>query len=236
MLDLTPFGFTPTESHAYQALLDLGPSSGYALARALSIARANAYQALDGLVAKGVAVLVADRAPRRYRAVQPQTVFSRIVDAETQKLDALERQLLEQPREGADLVSRVRGDRALNDLVVRAIIRAAGPVRCLAASDRLVAWAPAIRARAAAGKPLELWSADGEVPDLAVPPQAASPDRVRRALGDDPVVLVADGVLLGTFGHDADGIWSESRILVGLVEAALRDLTIGDDRVKQMDG
>jgi sugar-specific transcriptional regulator TrmB len=225
MLDLTPFGFTPTESHAYGALLGLGPSSGYAVARALSIARANAYQALDGLVSKGAAVVVAELAPRRYRAVQPRGVFARIVDAETRKLDALEGQLLDQPRVGADLATRVRGERALNELVVRAIIRADGPVRCLAAATRLAAWAPAIRARAAGGKPLDLWAADREVADLAVPVRVAASDRVRSALGGDPLVLAADGVLVGTFGDEADGIWSESPVLVGLVEAALRNLT-----------
>jgi hypothetical protein len=223
MLDLTPFGFTPTESQAYRALLDLGPSTGYAVARALSIARANAYQALDGLAAKGAAVLAGTTTPKRYRAIQTGAVFARIVDAETRKLDVLERQVLEQPRVGADPVSQVRGERALNDLVIRAIIRAEGTVRCLADARRLVGWAPAIRARAAAGKPLELWSADGDLPDLAVAPRRAS--GTRELLGDDAVILVADGVLLATLGPDASGIWSASRIMVGVAEAALRDLT-----------
>lgn len=228
MLDLTPFGFTPTESHAYATLLDLGPSSGYAVARALSIARANAYQALDGLVAKGAAVLVGDGSPRRYRAIQPRTVFARIVDSETRKLDSLERQVQEQPQAGADPIARVRGKRALNDLIVRAIIRAEGPVRCLANARRLTGWAPAIRARAAAGKAIELWVADGGAVDLAVPPKAVPAARVKEVLGDDAVVLVADGVLLASLEADADGIWSESGLLVGLAEAALRYLTSAD--------
>ena len=230
MLDLTPFGFTPTESQAYRALLELGPSTGYAVARALSIARANAYQALDGLVAKGAAVPVLAGAtpPKRYRAIQASAVFARIVDAETRKLDVLERQVLEQPRVGADPVSQIRGERALNALIIRAIIRAAGTVRCLAHGARLAGWAPAIRARAASGKPLELWSADGDVPELAVSPRPAPPARVREMLGEDPVILVADGVLLATLGPEASGIWSDSRIMVGVAEAALRDLNQTD--------
>src|SRR6266511_1377004 len=32
--DLTPFGFTPTESLVYTTLLRLGPTTGYAVARA----------------------------------------------------------------------------------------------------------------------------------------------------------------------------------------------------------
>jgi sugar-specific transcriptional regulator TrmB len=228
MLDLTPFGFTPTESHAYATLLDLGPSSGYAVARGLSIARANAYQALDGLVAKGAAAVVGDGTPRRYRAIQPRTVFARIVDSETRKLDSLERQVEEQPQAGADPIARIRGERAVNDLVVRAIIRGDGPLRCLANARRLTGWAPAIRARAAAGKPIEIWVADGGAADLAVPPKAASAARVKGLLGDDAVVLLADGALVASLGADADGIWSESRLVVGVVEAALRYLTSTD--------
>ena len=52
-LDLTPFGYTQTENLVYSRLLQGGPASGYAVARDLLIARANAYQALRGLVAKG---------------------------------------------------------------------------------------------------------------------------------------------------------------------------------------
>ena len=43
---LDRFGFTPTETKSYQALLKLGPSTGYGVARELGIARANVYQAL----------------------------------------------------------------------------------------------------------------------------------------------------------------------------------------------
>src|SRR5438034_846225 len=54
-LDLTPFGFTATESLAYAALLRLGPSTGYAVAHATRVARANTYGALEGLVTRTAA-------------------------------------------------------------------------------------------------------------------------------------------------------------------------------------
>src|SRR5438128_78645 len=50
--DLTPFGFTATESRVYATLLQLGPATGYAVARAARLARANASGALDGLVTR----------------------------------------------------------------------------------------------------------------------------------------------------------------------------------------
>jgi len=195
------------------------------VARALAIARANAYQALDGLVTKGAATLAASETPRRYRAVQPQTVFAHVVATETRKLDVLERQVREQPRRGADPVTLLRGERAISEVVVRAIVRAEGTVRCLAAASRFATWAPAIRARAAGGKPIELWAADGGDVELAVAPMRASPERVQQGLGADPVLLLADGALVASFVGDPEGIWADTPMVVGLVEAALRDLT-----------
>src|SRR2546425_246043 len=48
-VDLRPFGFTPTESLVYAALLELGPSTGYAVARAARLARAA--QSIEGVLA-----------------------------------------------------------------------------------------------------------------------------------------------------------------------------------------
>ena len=45
-IDLTPFGFTPTESLVYEVLLRNGPGTGYAIARAAGLARANVYLSL----------------------------------------------------------------------------------------------------------------------------------------------------------------------------------------------
>ena len=65
-LDLTTFGFTPTESLVYSVLLRGGPGTGYAIARSAQLARANAYGALEGLVQKGAARVEEGR-PKRYR-------------------------------------------------------------------------------------------------------------------------------------------------------------------------
>src|SRR5437899_2066439 len=62
-LDLTPFGFTATESLAYAALLRLGPSTGYAVAHAARVARANTYGALEGLVGRTAALRLPGRPP-----------------------------------------------------------------------------------------------------------------------------------------------------------------------------
>src|SRR6266853_1753836 len=74
-IDLTPFGFTSTESQAYAALLRLGPSTGYSVAHATRIARANAYGALEGLVSRTAALRLAGR-PARYRATDPAALIA----------------------------------------------------------------------------------------------------------------------------------------------------------------
>src|SRR5437773_10607884 len=70
-VDLTPFGFTPTESVVYAALLQLGPSTGYGVSRATRLARANAYGALAGLVTRGAAHRTPAR-PAQYPPPDPQ--------------------------------------------------------------------------------------------------------------------------------------------------------------------
>ena len=87
-LDLTPFGFTPTESKVYQVLLTGGPGTVYAVARSAGLARANAYSALEGLVAKGAA-RGEDGQPKVYRAEPPTGVLARITAAQGDALDRL---------------------------------------------------------------------------------------------------------------------------------------------------
>src|SRR5512134_50151 len=152
--DLTPFGFTGTENSAYGALVELGPSSAYSIARKLSIARANAYQALDGLVAKQAASVVAT-GPKRYRAVQPQTLFTLVADAQSRRLDRLESQIAGVAAEGERPLVSLTGGRAIRDSATRAILRSAGAVRLAGPPKDLEALGPAIRARVASGRPIE---------------------------------------------------------------------------------
>lgn len=79
-VDLGRFGFTPTESRVYGALLRVGPATGYAVARAAQLARANAYGAMESLAARGFAARLPGR-PARYVAAEPESVVARL-DAE----------------------------------------------------------------------------------------------------------------------------------------------------------
>lgn len=223
-IDLVPFGFTPTESTAYGALLELGPSGGYAVARALGIARANGYQALDGLVAKGAAELVEQR-PRRYRALRPPSLLALLTERQAAKMDRLEEQVREAPDDGGSSLVLVEGIRALRDLVTRAVVRGSGPISLLAPATFLEALSPAIRARAGASGDLSLWSADRD-PDIATSVTPVDPGLIGRLFEDPPVLLVSgDGVLAASVGGAPSGYWTSATVLAASVRAALDLIT-----------
>jgi hypothetical protein len=222
-IDLTPFGFTATEALAYGALLELGPSSGYAVAKQLSIARANAYQALDALVAKRAAVVSAAN-PRRYRAVQPQAVLTTIVEAQSRQIDRLEEQILAHPAAGAEPLVRVAGLRAVRETATRDIVRAEREVLCVAPPAEILALAPAFRARAAGRRPASVWCL-GPVPEASVPLAGElAADVLQRHFLEPVLLLAADGALMASVGDEAQGYWSSAPLIAGVVRAAIADL------------
>jgi len=89
---LNRFGFSPTESRVYEALLRLGSSTGYAVAQSLGIARANAYQALESLTQRGAARKAAAR-PVRYVALPPVALVAELERSFRRDLGALEESL-----------------------------------------------------------------------------------------------------------------------------------------------
>lgn len=222
-IDLTPFGFTPTESLVYESLRALGPASGYAVAKHAGIARANAYQALNGLVSKGGAELV-DEEPQRFRAIQPLSLLARISAREAHKLDALEDQVRAAAATGEPTLVQVNGLRAIQEIATRTIVRGEGAVECVAPTALLQGLLPALRKREADGMPLALWvlGEEGDFPlTLAgrVPPE--------EPVFELPVVLLAarDAALVATLGEAPGGYWSSEPLVTALVRSAIRDLT-----------
>src|SRR5258705_9328736 len=69
-----------------------GPGTGYAIARHAGLARANAYSALEGLVAKGAARVEPGR-PRRYRPETPAALVARISNDHGLALERLGQEL-----------------------------------------------------------------------------------------------------------------------------------------------
>ena len=221
-VDLTPFGFTPTENRAYGALLDLGPCSGYALAKALSIARANAYQALNGLVAKGAATSSDDQ-QQRYRAERPDAILARIIDAQTRRLDVLESQIqsLGQQPSGATIVE-LRGTRGLLDIALRTLAREPGEVMCVGTSDLIAALGPAWHRRALDSRPSAVWIIGQDPGNLPVDPRGSIDEARAEVLfgGAVFILLAGDVAVIAKVGESTSGYWTTDTTICGAVKGA----------------
>ena len=207
---LEDFGFTPTEARTYRALLSLGPSTGYAVARELGIARANVYQALEALTRRGAALKAATN-PVQYSAAGPAALSAALERSFRRSLTDLEDELNSLPiattRGGAELELLTTADQ----LLARAAACADG------ASAELLAvtgpWAQPVNERllAAQARRVTLRSLSlGDDGTAATVSRPVPLDELRAYWGGLPVAVVADrkravfGVLAG--GTTASGI------------------------------
>jgi sugar-specific transcriptional regulator TrmB len=220
MPDLTSFGFTPTEGLVYQVLLTGGPGTGYAIARAAGLARANAYSALEGLVAKGAARVEGGR-PKRYRPEPPAALIARISNDHGQALERLSRELEAISVPDTETLVELVSSRALLQVMTHDVARASRSVALLAPPDAYPLVAPALRRPYAAGVPLQL-SAPGPV-ELGfarveeIPPEA-------HPWPGMPVILVVDdrsAILATRNGAEVRGHWSTAPAFVAGARLAL---------------
>ncbi|MGH7546972.1 MAG: TrmB family transcriptional regulator [Gemmatimonadales bacterium] len=218
-VDLTPFGFTPTESLVYGALLKLGPSTGYAVAHATRLARANAYGALAGLVKRGAATRQPGR-PARYRPADPPALLAQLAAQQGEALDRLAHTLQETTHPGEPETRSVVGARALGNLILQLVARAERRVEGVIAPELLRPTLPAWR-RAASRADVALRVAGDAPVDagtlLAGVVAAESPTLL---LIDEAHTVAATGV-----GDRLIGLWSSHPVVLVLARAALRSFT-----------
>jgi len=217
-VDLTPFGFTPTESQVYGALLRLGPSTGYAVAHATRVARANTYGALEGLAGRAAAIRLPGR-PARYRAVDPRALIAQLAAEQGQALDRLSHALRDAGEPVEPESRAVAGARAAANLVMQLVARAGQRVEGVLAAELLRPSLPAWR-RARERTTVELRVA-GDVPVEAsslvagvVPPETPT-----ILLIDDAHAVVASGA-----GEGVAALWSSHPAMLAVVRVALRSL------------
>lgn len=159
-LDLTPFGFTPTESLVYEVLLTGGPGTGYGIARTAGLARANAYGALEGLVAKGAARMEGGR-PRRYRPEPPAVLLARISSDQGQAIERLRTRLDDIAVPDTPTLVEIESPRAALQLIGHEAARARVSVRLAAPAEAYPLLAPSLRRPVTAGLAVTLLSAGG---------------------------------------------------------------------------
>jgi HTH-type transcriptional regulator, sugar sensing transcriptional regulator len=224
-LDLTPFGYTPTESVVYEVLLTGGPGTGYAIARAAGLARANAYSALEGLVAKGAARSDGGR-PRRYRPEDTTALIARIANQHGQALDKLSADLEGLAAPSAPTVVEIDSPRAALQLISHDVARAAASVSLLAPPEAYPLLSPALRRTAAAGVALSLLATAPVELDFA-PVGLVEADG---AWPGTPLLCVVDersAVVAYRQGSEVHGHWSTAPALVAAARLALAGYRAG---------
>jgi len=221
-VDLTPFGYTPTESLVYEVLLTEGPGTGYAIARAAGLARANAYSALEGLVAKGAARSDGGR-PRKYRPEDTTALIARIANHHGQALDKLSADLEELAVPTSPTVVEVDSPRAALQLISHDVARATRSVTLLAPPEAYPLLAPALRRPVTTGVALNLLSTGPVELDFA-PVTLVAGDR---SWPGAPLVCVVDdrsAVVAYRQGSEVHGHWSTAPALVAAARLALSGL------------
>jgi sugar-specific transcriptional regulator TrmB len=218
-IDLTHFGFTPTESLVYEVLLTGGPGTGYAIARSAGLARANAYSALEGLVTKGAARVDVGR-PRRYRPESPAALIARISTDHGMALEGLSTKLQEISVPSTPTLVEIESSRAILQLITHDIARATVSVSLLAPADAFPLLAPALRRPLAAGVPLVLCATSAV--DLGFVPVTVVTDGHRWP--GMPIIVVVDdrsAILAFREGHEVRGHWSTAPAFVAGARLAL---------------
>lgn len=224
-LDLTHFGFTPTEGLVYEVLLTGGPGTGYAIARTAGLARANAYSALEGLVSKGAARVDPGR-PRRYRPEAPAALIARISTDHGQALERLSNDLDAVSVPATPTLVEVESGRAVLQLITHDVARAAASVALLAPADAFPLLAPALRRPYSAGLPLILCATAPVDLGFAVVEVVTG----SRPWPGMPIISVVDdrsAILAARQGGEVRGHWSTAPAFVAGARLALEHFRRG---------
>lgn len=225
-LDLTSFGFTPTESLVYEVLLTGGPGTGYAIARTAGLARANAYSALEGLVAKGAARVEGTR-PKRYRPEAPAGLIARISNNHGLAVERLTTELEKLSVPNTPTVVEIESGRALLQLITHDVTRASRFVMLLAPPDAFPLLAPALRRPVAAQLPVSLWSTGAVELDFA----RVEPVTREHSWPGMPIIAVVDdrsAVVGARIGNVVQGHWSTAPTFIAVARLALERLSADD--------
>lgn len=217
-IDLTPFGFTPTESLIYEVLLTSGPGTGYTIAREAGLARANVYAALEGLVSKGAARVEEGR-PRRFRPEPPSTLLARLTDRQGEAIDRLSGALKALAAPATTTLVELTSSRGAVQLMGHEIARAERSVDLLAPPDGCLALAPQLRRAVSAQLALSVSST------ASVPLGTIIVDVVSRGeWPGEPVIMVVDAraALIGSRDSEHfNGHWGSGEAFVAAAAHAL---------------
>ncbi|MGY0246143.1 helix-turn-helix domain-containing protein, partial [Klebsiella michiganensis] len=89
---LMGFGFTKTDANVYINLLKNGRSSGYKIAKEISLSRSSVYSSIDSLYKNGF-IFMADGNTKEYQAKSPELIFSNIEKQTIENINVLKKEL-----------------------------------------------------------------------------------------------------------------------------------------------
>jgi sugar-specific transcriptional regulator TrmB len=210
-IDLTPFGFTPTESRVYEVLLRNGPGTGYTIARSAGLARANTYSALEGLVSKGAALVEGGR-PKRYRPENPAAVIAQITNHQGENLERLSGALGGFGAAASPTLVEINSPKGALQIMSHEIARAHESIQLLVPVDAYPILAPALRRAASAALALDLL-APAPVELGFAPVALAGP----QDWPGEPLLMIVDRrtALIGArLGARVEGHWSTAASFV----------------------
>jgi len=200
----------------YRTLLELGPSTGYAVARAAGYARANTYSALDGLLRRGAAQSGGGR-PARYRATDPQTLLVQLSSEHGERLERLAQSVAGLHRPAEPVTRSVEGSRAVGNVIQQIVARAAQRVEGVVAAEL---WQPTLPAWRHASRHAKL--------QVRISGEAADPEGLAAgqvAVGGPTMLIVDDQFTLMATGSGPSmtGIWSGHPLVALLARTNLME-------------
>lgn len=198
----------------YVTLLELGPSTGYAVARAVGYARANTYSALEGLLRRGATQRAAGR-PSRYRATDPQSLLVQLASEQGERLERLARAVTDLHHPVEPVTRLLEGPRAVANVVQQLVARAMNRVDGVIAAEL---WAPTLPAWRHASRRARL--------GVRIGGEAADPEGLAqgRALADHATMLLVDDVytLVASGSESAmNGLWSGHPLVAVLARTSI---------------
>jgi sugar-specific transcriptional regulator TrmB len=199
----------------YRVLLDLGPSTGYAVARTAGFARANTYAALEGLVRRGAAHRAAGR-PARFRAADPNALMVLLAAEHGERLERLNRALAHLGGKADPVTRTLEGARAIANVVQQLVARATSRVDGVIAAELWRPTLPAWRHAASRAKLQVRVTGEAEETEGLAAPGAPT---------GHPTMLLVDRIYTLVAGPDASGmltgLWSGDRLVAILASSAL---------------
>jgi sugar-specific transcriptional regulator TrmB len=197
-------------------LLELGPSTGYGVARAAHLARANAYSALEGLARRGAAHRT-NGPPIRFRATAPETLLIQLAAEEGERLERLSRSFRGLRGEVEPVTRSLDGTRAVATVIQHLVARAEKRIEGVLAAGLWPATLPAWRLAARRTETRIRIAGDVDNTD-GLAATGAPPDHPTILLVDDVHTVIATR---SSDGHA--GLWSSHPLLALLARAALGD-------------